>query len=82
MKYEDGYVFMTREEIADGNIKQRIMRCIETFGPLTALEMNRICCGATLGERVTRISHACFVLKKDGKLDIDNKSRKWRINDE
>ena len=48
-------------------------------GTLTAVEMNRICCGATLGERASRVSRACFSLKKDGKLEIDNTTRKWRI---
>ena len=66
MKYEDGFVIMTREEIADGNLKQRVIRCLECLGPLTAVEMNRICCGATLGER-------------DGILIMDNTTRKWRI---
>ena len=79
MKYEDGFVNMTREEIADGNLKQRIIRCLESIGPLTAVEMNRICCGATLGERASRVSRACFSLKEDGILTLDNTTRKWRI---
>lgn len=79
MKYEDGFVIMTREEIADGNLKQRVIRCLECLGPLTAVEMNRICCGATLGERASRVSRACFSLKRDGILTIDNTTRKWRI---
>ena len=79
MKYEDGFVIMTREEIADGNLKQRVIRCLERLGPLTAVEMNRICCGATLGERASRVSRACFSLKKDGILTMDNTTRKWRI---
>ena len=79
MKYEDGFVNMTREEIADGNLKQRVIRCLECLGPLTAVEMNRICCGATLGERASRVSRACFSLKKDGILTLDNTTRKWRI---
>lgn len=79
MKYEDGFVIMSREEIADGNLKQRIICCLECLGPLTAVEMNRICCGATLGERASRVSRACFSLKRDGKLEIDNTTRKWRI---
>ena len=79
MKYEDGFVIMTREEIADGNLKQRVIRCLECLGPLTAVEMNRICCGATLGERASRVSRACFSLKRDGILTLDNTTRKWRI---
>ena len=79
MKYEDGFVIMSREEIADGNLKQRVIRCLECLGPLTAVEMNRICCGATLGERASRVSRACFSLKRDGILIMDNTTRKWRI---
>ena len=82
MKYEDGFVIMSREEIADGNLKQRIIRCLECLGPLTAVEMNRICCGATLGERAKRVSHACWTLRRDGILKLDIDTRKWRINNE
>ena len=82
MKYEDGFVRMSREEIASGNLKQRIVLCLEQLGPLTAVEMNNICCGATLGERSRRVSHACIMLQKDDVLVLDKDTRKWRINDE
>ena len=82
MKYEDGFVHMSREEIASGNLKQSIVLCLEQLGPLTAVEMNNICCGATLGERSRRVSHACIMLQKDDVLVLDKDTRKWRINDE
>lgn len=82
MRYEDGYVRMTREEIASGNLKHRIILCLEQLGPLTAVEMNNVCCGATLGERTKRVSHACWTLRRDGILKLDIDTRKWRINNE
>lgn len=78
MKMENGFVIMTRDEIASMNIKQRIVHALEGFGPLTAIQMSRLCCGGTIGERSGRISRACYSLARDGMIE-KNSDRVWRL---
>ena len=35
MKMENGFVYMTKQEICDNNLGQRIKMALSTYGPLT-----------------------------------------------
>ena len=77
MKMEDGFVYMTKQEICDTNINQRIKLALTTYGPLTADQMAYLTVGGTFGEKVSRIYKACYKLRKRGEIIDDN--RVWRL---
>ena len=77
MKMEDGFVYMTKQEICDTNINQRIKMALTTYGPLTANQMAYLTVGGTFGEKVSRIYKACYKLKQRDEITDDN--RVWRL---
>ena len=77
MKMEDGFVYMTKQEICDTNINQRIKLALTTYGPMTANQMAYLTVGGTFGEKVSRIYKACYKLRKRGEITDDN--RVWRL---
>lgn len=77
MKMENGFVYMTKEEICDNNLGQRIKMALSTYGPLTFKQMAYIVVAPTFGERVTRISRMCYRLRDRG--EIINENGEWRM---
>lgn len=77
MELRDGFVYMTKQEICDTNINQRIKLALDTYGPLTANQMAYLAVGGTFGEKVSRIYRACYKLRKRGEITDDN--RIWRL---
>ena len=77
MKMEDGFVYMTKQEICDNNLGQRIKMALSTYGPLEAKQMAYIVVSATFGERVSRINRMCYKLRDRG--EIISEDGKWRM---
>lgn len=77
MKMEDGFVYMTREEIAENNIYQRIRMALTVYGPLTAKQLSYLTVGGTIGERTGRIVSEMSVLKKRG--EVEKIGHEWRL---
>ena len=77
MKMEDGFVYMTREEIAEHNIYQRIKMALSVYGPLTAKQLSYLTVGGTIGERTSRIVSEMSVLKKRG--EVEKIGHEWRV---
>ncbi len=77
MKMENGFVYMTKQEICDTNINQRVKMALTTYGPLTASQMAYLTVGGTFGEKVSRIYKACYKLRKRGEITDDNGV--WRL---
>ena len=68
---------MTKQEICDTNINQRIKLALATYGPLTAKQMANLTVGGTFGDEVSRIYKACYKLKQRDEIIDDN--RVWRL---
>ena len=77
MKMEDGFVYMTREEIAEHNAYQRLKLALATYGPLTAKQMSYLMVGGTIGERILSVNRKMYELRKRGEAVYVN--RKWRL---
>ena len=77
MELRDGFVYMTKQEICDNNLGQRIKMALVTYGPLTFKQMAYIVVAPTFGERVTRISRMCYRLRERGEIIKEN--GKWRM---
>ena len=77
MKMENGFVYMTKQEICDNNLGERIKMALSTYGPLTFKQMAYIVAAPTFGERVTRISRMCYRLRDRGEITSEN--GKWRM---
>lgn len=77
MKMENGFVYMTKQEICDNNLGQRIKMVLSTYGPLEAKQMAYIVVSATFGERVSRINRMCYRLRDRG--EIISEDGKWRM---
>lgn len=77
MKMEDGFVYMTKQEICDNNLGERIKMALTTYGPLTFKQMAYIVVAPTFGERVRRISRICYRLRERGEIIKEN--GKWRM---
>lgn len=77
MKMEDGFVYMTKQEICDTTLPERIKMALSTYGPLTFKQMAYIVVAPTFGERVTRISRICYRLRERGEIIKEN--GKWRM---
>lgn len=77
MRMEDGFVYMTKQEICDTNINQRVKMALAIYGPLTARQLSPLTVGGTIGERISRISSACYKLRQRGELSYDNGV--WRL---
>ena len=77
MKMENGFVYMTKQEICDNNLGQRIKMALSTYGPLTFKQMAYIVVAPTFGERVTRINRMCYRLRERGEITSEN--GKWRM---
>ena len=77
MKMEDGFVYMTKQEICDTNLYQRVKMALATYGPLTSRQLSPLTVGGTVGERIIRINRICYKLRQRGELTYDN--RVWRL---
>lgn len=77
MKMENGFVYMTKQEICDNNLGQRIKTALSAYGPLKTKQMAYIVVAPTFGERVTRISRICYRLRDRG--EIISEDGKWRM---
>lgn len=77
MKMEDGFVYMTREEIAEHNAYQRLKMALETYGPLTTRQMSYLVVGGTIGERTSHVCTKMCELRKRGEAIYHD--GKWRL---
>lgn len=77
MKMEDGFVYMTKQEICDTTLPERVKMALATYGPLTARQLSYLTVGGTIGERISRVSSMCYKLRQRGELSYDNGI--WRL---
>ena len=77
MKMEDGFVYMTKQEICDTNINQRIKMALITYGPLTARQLSYLTVGGSIGERILNINRKMYTLRKRGEVEYTD--GKWRL---
>ena len=75
---ENGFVYMSKQEICDTNINQRVKMALTVYGPLTANQMAYLAVGGTFGEKVSRINRACYKLRKRGEITNDD-DHMWRL---
>lgn len=77
MKMEDGFVYMTKQEICDTTLPDRVKMALNTYGPLTARQLSYLTVGGSIGERILNINRKMYTLRKRGEVEyIDGK---WRL---
>ena len=77
MKMEDGFVYMTKQEICDTTLHDRVKMALNTYGPLTARQLSYLTVGGSIGERILNINRKMYTLRKRGEVEyIDGK---WRL---
>ncbi len=77
MKMEDGFVYMTKQEICDTTLPERVKTALATYGPLTARQLSYLTVGGSIGERILNINRKMYALRKRGEVEyIDGK---WRL---
>lgn len=77
MKMENGFVYMTKQEICDTTLPDRVKMALATYGPLTARQLSPLTVGGTIGERISRVSSMCYKLRQRGELSYDKGV--WRL---
>ena len=77
MKMEDGFVYMTKDEITNHNAYQRLKMALATYGPLTSRQMSYLVVGGTIGERILSINRKMYTLRKRGEVIYHD--GKWRL---
>ena len=77
MKMEDGFVYMTREEIAEHNAYQRLKMALETYGPLKSRQLSYLVVGGTIGERTGDVCSKICILRQSG--EVAHHDGQWRL---
>lgn len=77
MKMEDGFVYMTKQEICDTTLPDRVKMALATYGPLTARQLSYLTVGGSIGERILNINRKMYTLRKRGEVEYTD--GKWRL---
>ena len=77
MKMEDGFVYMTKQEICDTTLPDRVKMALATYGPLTARQLSYLTIGGSIGERILNINRKMYTLRKRGEVEYTD--GKWRL---
>ena len=68
---------MTKQEICDTTLPERVKMALDTYGPLTARQLSYLTVGGSIGERILNINRKMYALRKRGEVEyIDGK---WRL---
>ena len=74
---EDGFVYMTKQEICDTTLPDRVKMALATYGPLTARQLSYLTVGGSIGERILNINRKMYTLRKRGEVEYTD--GKWRL---
>lgn len=77
MRMEDGLVYMTKQEICDTTLPERVKMALTTYGPLTARQLSYLTVGGSIGERILNINRKMYALRKKGEVEYTD--GKWRL---
>ena len=69
MKMEDGFVYMTKQEICDTTLPERVKTALAIYGPLTARQLSYLTVGGSIGERILNINRKMYALRKKGEVE-------------